>query len=227
MTDAPKAVGGEIVPSGTHKKWEPKTLPADPEASRQLQEWLAEEGHSLFGIEHDFRGADLSSGDFTSSWFIQAVLAGVRLVGASFYRADLRSADLTGADLTGADLVRANLDEAVLRSARLDGADMVKASLYGADASGASFRETRIMGASLCRVDLRGADLTDAVLFHNTFKVTVDDSTVVRGLTGTVFGPITVCSAESSRELAGAEIEAWIRERGGQVEVIAPGSPQE
>lgn len=213
--------------SGTHKKWEPKTLPTDPEATRQLQEWLAEEGYSLFGIEHDFRGADLSGGDFTSSWFIQAVLAGVRLAGASFYRADLQSADLTGADLTGADLVRANLDRSVLRSARLDGADMVKASLHGVDASRASFRGTRIMGASLIDVDLRGADLTDAVLFENTFKVTVDDATVVRGLTGTVFGPITLFSGESSRELAGAELEAWIGERGGQVEVIAPGSPQQ
>lgn len=213
--------------SGARKTWEPKTLPTDSEATRQLQEWLTEEGSSLFGIEHDFRGADLSGGDFTSSWFTQAVLAGVRLEGASFYRADLQSADLTGADLTGADLVRANLDEAVLRSARLDGADMVKASLHGVDASGASFRGTRIMGASLFRVDLRGADLTDAVLFHNSFRVKVDDATVVRGLTGTVFGPITLFSGESSRELAYAELEAWIGERGGRVEVIAPGSPQQ
>ncbi|MEU4212219.1 pentapeptide repeat-containing protein [Streptomyces sp. NPDC026206] len=208
--------------SGTRNNWKPTALPADAEATRQLQEWLGDEGYSLFGIEHDFRGADLSDGDFSGSWFIEAVLAGVRLVGASFYRADLRSADLTGADLTGADFVRANLDEAVLRSARLDGADMVKASLYGVDASGASFRGTRIMGASLFGVDMRGADLTDAVLFENTFKVTVDDSTVVRGLAGTVFGPITVFSGESSRELAGAELEAWIAERGGQVQVIPP-----
>lgn len=158
------------------KKRDPKALPTDPEATHRLQEWLAEDGYSLFGIEHDFRGADLSGADFTSSWFTQAVLAGVRLAGVSFYRADLQSADLTGADLTGADLVRANLDEAVLRSARLDGADMVKASLHGVDASGASFRGTRIMGASLFRVDLRGADLTDAVLSHNSFRVTVDDA---------------------------------------------------
>ncbi|NXY96853.1 pentapeptide repeat-containing protein [Streptomyces sp. BR123] len=201
-------------------------LPADPEATRQVQEWLAEEGYSLYGIEHDFRGADLAGGDFSGSWFTQADLAGVRLAGASFYRADLQSADLTGADLTGADLVRANLDGAVLRSARLDGADMVRASLYEVDASEASFRGTRIMGASLFDVDMRGADLTNAVLFQNTFEVTVDDSTVVRGLTGTVFGPITVFDGGSLRELAGAELEAWIGERGGQVEVIAPHRPR-
>lgn len=208
--------------SGTRKSWKPTAFPTDPEATRQLQEWLDEEGYSLFGVERDFRGADLSGGDFTKAWFTQAVLAGVRLTGAIFYRADLQWADLTGADLTGADLVRANLDEAVLRSARLDGADMVNSSLQEVDASGASFRGTRIMGASLLGVDMRGADLTDAVLFQNTFKVTVDDSTVVRGLTGTVFGPITVFGGESSRQLAGAELEAWIAERGGQVQVIPP-----
>ncbi len=200
----------------------PTAFPADSEATRRLQEWLAEDGRSLFGVEHDFRGADLSGGDFAKAWFTRAVLAGVRCVGASFYRADLQSADLTGADLTGADLVRANLNEAVLRSARLDGADMVKASLCDVDASGASFRGTRLMGASLLGVDMRGADLTDAVLFQNSFKVAVDDTTVVRGLSGTVFGPITVFSGASSRELAGADLEAWIGERGGQVQVIPP-----
>ncbi|MFB6715648.1 MULTISPECIES: pentapeptide repeat-containing protein [unclassified Streptomyces] len=208
--------------SGTRKDWKPTAFPADPEATRQLREWVTEEGYSLFGIEQDFRGADLSGGDFTKAWFTQAVLAGVRLAGAIFYRADLQSADLTGADLTGADLVRANLDGAVLRSARLDDADMTKASLQGVDASGASLRGTRIMGASLFGVDMRGADLTDAVLFQNTFKITVDDTTVVRGLTGTVFGPITVFSGESSHELAGSQLEAWIAERGGRVQVIPP-----
>ncbi|MFF2007519.1 pentapeptide repeat-containing protein [Streptomyces sp. NPDC058195] len=213
------------MPSGTRKEWEPTAFPAGPEATRQLREWVAEEGYSLFGVEQDFRGADLSGGDFTKAWFTQAVMAGVRLVGATFYRSDLQSADLTGADLTGADLVRANLDGSVLRSARLDGADMTNASLQRVDASGASLRGTRIMGASLFGVDMRGSDLTDALLFQNTFKVAVDDTTVVRGLTGTVFGPITVFRGESSRELADAELEAWIAVRGGQVRVIPPRRP--
>ncbi len=217
-----KSVVGEIVSSGTRKNWKPNALPTDPEAARQLQEWLASEEYNLYGVEHDFRGADLSGGNFSNAWFTEAVLAGVRCVGASFYRADLQSADLTGADLTGADLVKANLDEAVLRSARLDGADMVGASLCDVDASGAGFRGTRFLGASLLDIDMRGADLTDAVLDENFFEVKVDDTTVVRGLTGTVFGPITVFSGESSRELAGAELEAWIGERGGQVRVIPP-----
>ncbi|MFJ6613632.1 pentapeptide repeat-containing protein [Streptomyces sp. NPDC091289] len=208
--------------SGIHRKWKPIAFPNDPQATHQMQEWMAEEGYILFGIEHDFRGADLSGGDFTKAWFTQAVLVNVRLTEAIFYRADLQSADLTGADLTGSDLVRANLDGAVLRSARLDSTDMTKASLQGVDASGASFRDTRIMGASLFDVNMRGADLTNAILFQNTFKVTVDDATIIQGLTGTVFGPITAFEGRSSRELAGAELEAWITERGGQVQVIPP-----
>lgn len=216
---------GEIVSSGIRKNWKPTVFPGDPEAARQLQEWLASEEYNLNGMRCDFRGADLSGGDFSNAWFTDAVLAGVRLVEASFYRADLQSADLTGADLTGADLVKANLDEAVLRSARLDGADLVGASLCDVDASGASFRGTRFLGASLIDTDLRGADLSDAVFDENLFEIKVDDSTVVRGLTGTVFGPITVFSGESSREVAEAELEAWVGARGGQVQVIPPRRP--
>ncbi len=217
-----KAVVGEIVSSGIRKNWKPTVLPTDPEATRQLQEWLASEEYNLDGMERDFRGADLSGGDFSNAWFTDAILVNVRLVGASFYRADLQSADLTGADLTGADLVKANLDEAVLRSARFNRTDMVGASLCDADASGASFRATRFLGASLIDTDMRGADLTDAVLDENIFEIKADDSTVVRGLTGTVFGPVTLFSGESSRELGGAELEAWIAERGGQVRVLPP-----
>ncbi|WP_329029522.1 pentapeptide repeat-containing protein [Streptomyces sp. NBC_01423] len=200
----------------------PAALPADAEARRTLLEWLDDTGYSLYGIEHDFRGADLSGADLTQAWLIGAVLAGVPLAGVTLHRADLSEADLSGADLAGADLVGAKLDRAVLRSARLDRADMAGASLHGVDASGASFRGTRIMGASLFGVDLRGADLTDAVLFHNTFRVTVGDTTSVRGLTGTAFGPVTVAEAGSSREVGGAELEAWIGARGGHVRVVPP-----
>ncbi|WP_329193626.1 MULTISPECIES: pentapeptide repeat-containing protein [unclassified Streptomyces] len=211
--------------SGIRKNWNPAVFPADPEAARRLQEWLASEDYNLNGMGSDFRGADLSGGDFSNAWFTDAVLVGVKFVSASFYRADLQSADLTGADLTGADCVRANLDEAVLRSARLDGADMVGASLCDVDASGASFRGTRFLGASLIDTDMRGADLADAVLDENLFEIKVDDATVVRGLAGTVFGPITVFSGASSRELAGGELEAWIAARGGHVQVIPSRRP--
>lgn len=202
--------------------WRPAAFPADAAAAAQLREWLDDTSYALYGVGHDFRGAGLADGDFTGAWLSDAVLTGVGCESASFYRADLTGADLTGANLAGADLVRAKLDRAVLRSARLDRADMVKASLHDADASGASLRGTRVMGASLYDVDLRGADLTDAVLFHNTFKVTVDDTTLVRGLTGTVFGPVTVVGREGRRQLGGAGLEAWLGARGGQVRVLEP-----
>ncbi|MCX0246832.1 pentapeptide repeat-containing protein [Streptomyces drozdowiczii] len=209
-------------PSSESVPWQPAAFPADPAAARQLREWLDDASYALYGIGHDFRGAGLSDGDFSGAWLIDTVLAGVEFESASFYRADLSGANLTGANLVGADLVRTKLDRAVLRSARLDRADMVRASLHDVDASGASLRGARIMGASLHHVDLRGADLTDAVLFHNTFKVTVDDTTLVRGLTGTAFGPVTVVGGEGTRKLTGPDIVAWIAERGGQVRVIEP-----
>ncbi|GGP57431.1 hypothetical protein GCM10010214_33780 [Streptomyces abikoensis] len=58
---------------------------------------------------------------------------------------------------------------------------MVGASLHDVDAREASFRGTRFLAASLCGVDMRGADPTGAVLRGISFKVTVDDTTVVRG----------------------------------------------
>ncbi|MFC8533275.1 pentapeptide repeat-containing protein [Streptomyces sp. NPDC057249] len=209
-------------PSSESVPWQPAAFPSDPAAARQLREWLDDTGYALYGVGHDFRGADLTNGECPGAWLIDAVLAGVELGGVRLYRADVSGADLSGANLAGADLVRAKLDRSVLRSARLDRADLVKASLHNVDASGASLRGTRIMGASLYDVDLRGADLTDAVLFHNTFKVTVDDTTLVRGLTGTVFGPVTVVGSEGSREVGGADLEAWLSARGAEVQVIPP-----
>ncbi|NEC66875.1 pentapeptide repeat-containing protein [Streptomyces sp. SID9727] len=212
-------------PSTDSAPWLPAALPVDPAAAEQLREWLASEEDHLNGMGRDFRGSDLSGGDFSNCWFTDAVLVEVRLVGASFYRADLQSADLTGADLTAADLVKANLDEAVLRSAVLDGADMVGASLSDVDARGASFRGTRFVGAELLDTDMRGGDLSDAVVEENYFEIKVDDTTVLRGLRGTVFGPITVVGDGSSREVGGAELETWISARGGQVQVIPPRRP--
>lgn len=143
-----------------------------------------------------------------------------------FYREWLEAEDFAGADLSGACLVRAELDGAVLRGARLDGADLTGASLYGVDASGASFRGARILGAGLLRTDLRGADLSGAVVEDNSFKVLLDEQTVVAGLAGTVFGPATLVSGDGQVELCGAELERWIAERGGQVRVIPPRGPK-
>ncbi|MFI5530822.1 pentapeptide repeat-containing protein [Kitasatospora sp. NPDC051853] len=147
---------------------------------------------------------------------------GKDLRGADLYREWLEEEDFAGADLSGACLVRAELDGAVLRGARLDGADLTGASLYGVDASGASFRGARMLGAGLLRTDLRGADLSGAVVEDNSFKVVLDEATVVEGLTGTVFGPAVLVRDGEQVELGGSELERWIAERGGQVRVIPP-----
>ncbi|MFD0334169.1 pentapeptide repeat-containing protein [Streptomyces erythrogriseus] len=102
----------------------------------------------------------------------------------------------------------------------LDGADLVKASLYGVDASAASLRGTRLMGASLIDVDFRGSDLSQAIIQENTFKVIVDETTKFTGMSGTLFGPVQVISREGNKEIGGAELERWLRELGGDVQVL-------
>ncbi|WP_233415556.1 pentapeptide repeat-containing protein [Streptomyces sp. N35] len=107
-----------------------------------------------------------------------------------------------------------------MRRANPDRANLVKASLYGVDASGASLHGATIAGASLLNVNLCGADLTDATVEENSFKARLDRNTVVRGMRGSVFGPVELGDGVESRMLDGEEFEAWIRERGGDVSVI-------
>ncbi|MFF7263448.1 pentapeptide repeat-containing protein [Streptomyces sp. NPDC008159] len=166
--------------------------------------------------------------NLAGAWLGGASFVGARLAGADLYRADAQDADFSGADLSCASLVRTVLDGAVLRGAVLDGADLVKASLCDVDATDASFRGTRFMGASLLDVDLRGADLSYAVLRENSFRVTLDHDTKVEGLSGTVFGPVRLVDGQGSpgREVAGAELEEWVRDRGGDIRVLPlPGTP--
>ncbi|MFE3148340.1 pentapeptide repeat-containing protein [Streptomyces sp. NPDC059218] len=58
---------------------------------------------------------------------------------------------------------------------------------YDLDGMARDFR-----GADLSGGDFSNAWFTDAVLDENFFEIKVDDTTAVRGLTGTVFGPLTV-----------------------------------
>ncbi|MET8754847.1 pentapeptide repeat-containing protein [Streptomyces sp. NPDC004667] len=204
--------------------------PADPEAADRLWEWVREGAGAHGGTDMaglDLGGAVLDGADFAESWFAGTRLAGARLVGTEFYRAHLAGADLTGADATGACFVRADLDGADLRGAVLDGADLVRAELYGTDARGARLRGARILGASLLDTDLRGADLSGAEVRENSFRVLLDDSTHVAGLTGTVFGPATLAAPDGTRHpLGGRDLEDWLRARGGDVQVIAPRRPE-
>ncbi|MFF4644079.1 pentapeptide repeat-containing protein [Streptomyces sp. NPDC001389] len=205
-------------------------LPVDPEAAHWLWKWVEEGAEGKPGgvdlSSLDLGGADLAGADFSCSLFCGTRLTGARLTGTEFYRSHLQGADLTGADATGACFVRADLDRAVLRGANLDGADLTRADLHSVDARGARLRGTRIRGASLIDTDLRGADLTGAELRENSFEVTLDDTTVVTGLTGTLFGPATLTTGTGTRSLAGPALEDWLRSRGADVRVVAPRCPR-
>ncbi|MFF0117193.1 pentapeptide repeat-containing protein [Streptomyces prasinus] len=116
--------------------------------------------------------------------------------------------------------MRVNLDDAVFRGAVLDGADLGGSSLYGVDASAALIRGTRLMGASLIDVDFCGSDLSQAIVRENTFKVIVDETTKFTGMSGTLFGPLQLNGWDGQQEIGGADLERWLRKRGGGVCVL-------
>ncbi|GAA0302997.1 hypothetical protein GCM10010302_46890 [Streptomyces polychromogenes] len=202
-------------------------LPADPEAADWLWKWVEDGAEGKPGgvdlSSLDLSGADVSGADFSSSLFCGTGLRGARLTGTEFHRSHLQGAELAHADATGARFVRADLDGAVLRGTVLDGADLTRADLHGADARGASLRGTRLLGATLLDTDLRGADLTGAELGENTFGVTLDDTTTVTGLKGTLTGPATLIPAPGGAPapLTGPALEHWLNSRGAAVRVTA------
>ncbi|MFH7599490.1 pentapeptide repeat-containing protein [Streptomyces racemochromogenes] len=202
-------------------------LPADPEAADWLWKWVEEGAEGKPGgvdlSSLDLSGADLSGADLSSSLLCAVDLTRTRLHGTDFHRSNLQSADLTGADATGACFVRADLDGAVLRGTTLDGADLTRADLYGADARGATLRGACLLGATLIDTDLRGADLTGARLGETSFRVTLDDTTRVTGLTGTLTGPTTLTTpAGTPHPLTGPALEHWLRTRGSNARVVPP-----
>ncbi|WP_328874437.1 pentapeptide repeat-containing protein [Streptomyces sp. NBC_00287] len=201
-----------------------RLMPSDAEATEVLQEWV-EQADSLLDVSAlDLSGADLSGADLAMALLVETVLRKARLVGADLYRAHLEGAVLDEAELSNAVLVKAELDEASLRGAALEGADLGSASLYGVDARSACFRETRLNGASLIDVRLEGADLTDASVRETSLKAILDEHTVVRGLSGTLFGPAVIDQDGIRREIDGMELERWLNDRGARVRVLGPRS---
>ncbi|MFE0683183.1 pentapeptide repeat-containing protein [Streptomyces sp. NPDC058961] len=170
----------------------------------------------------ELAGADLGGGMLGGTVLRGAVLRGAVLVGADFCRAHLEGAVLDGADLTGASLVKAVLDDASLRHTKLDGADLGSAELSDTDARQASLRGARLHGAALLGTLLQGADLTRASLKETSFGTVVDKHTVVQGLSGSVYGPMTVERDGRRDEVGGRAMELWLNGRGADVRVIDP-----
>ncbi|MEU2788290.1 pentapeptide repeat-containing protein [Streptomyces sp. NPDC007100] len=213
---------GKTMSSGTREGWSPKGFPEDRAAAEALNEWVAAGNPQFDGEDLDFRGSDLSDGDFAESRFSSANLAGVTAERATFYRADFASTDLSDANFRGADLVKAEFSETVLRSARFDGADLGSATLYAVDARGASFHGARLSGTTFLESDLRDADLSCAVLSEAVLQVTVSEATVLNGITGTCFGPVVLELSGSSKQLDGPALQEWVSRHGGTVEVLPP-----
>jgi len=214
-----------MMSSGTRREWTPGKYPQDSVAAQRLREWLAGEGGDLNLIELDLIGADLSGGEYSNAWFTEAALTGVNFAEAEFYRSNLQDADLTRANLTRVSLVRVDLDWALLRDATLDGANVVTTSLFEVDAAGSRWRGAQFANSPFLDVNLCGADLTGAVFDENALKARVDDSTVFRDITGSIFGPMEAVQDDVVHTLAGNELESWLRARGADVRVLDPKGP--
>ncbi|WP_344396470.1 pentapeptide repeat-containing protein [Streptomyces vastus] len=201
-----------------------RTMPPDAEAAAVLQEWVEQADSLLDTALLDLSRADLSGADLAMALLTETVLRGARLVGTDLYRAHLEGAVLEEADLSRASLVKAELDEASLRGATLDEANLGSAQLWAVDARSARFRAARLHGVSLIDVRLEGADLTDASVRETSLKAVLDEHTVVRGLSGTLFGPAAIDRAGVRCEISGLELERWLNSRGAKVRVLNPRS---
>jgi uncharacterized protein YjbI with pentapeptide repeats len=201
-----------------------RALPANEAASAVVRAWAESSDDILLDAAGlDLSGADLSGADLAEALLTEAVLREVRLRGADLYRAHLEGADLSHVDLSHASLVKATFDESVLTSASLEGANLGRASLWGVDASAARFRGATLDGASLIRMRLAGADFSDVSVRETSFKVLLDENTVVTGMSGTVFGPAELVERDSVRQLAGEELERWLHAHGAEVRVLTSG----
>ncbi len=140
----------------------------------------------------DFRGCNLSQGDFTGSVLNSANLSSGIFKGVSFFACDLRNANLeradfsradfrgayvAGANLTGADLKSADMREGRLME-RDDKGQMVDMERPGVPAdkthktifTGAKLSETNMSGARASAADFSDADLSGVTVQDADFS---------------------------------------------------------
>lgn len=103
--------------------------------------------------------------------------------------------------------------------------DAVQAFKAWVEAGGGTSGATgSISGRPSCWGSTCGGDLTGATVEWNSFRVRMDGSTVLTGLAGSVFGPVTLVGEDGTvAELAGAKLRHWFAGRGLRVTVLAPG----
>lgn len=209
-----------IALSGTRDGvWSPRSWPHSEEASNALREVLSGKSEILYGIELNFRGADLTDAYFYECWinaadFTETVLEGI----------DLNAANATDVLFLRCRMARAVLPKAILSRARFDGADLTDANLIRIEAFDASFVGATLTNADLTASHLDRADFTSADLTAcNLRSASLADATLVgasvEGARGLLFGPVVVETYPQRRVLAGAELQRWFAERGADVQV--------
>jgi uncharacterized protein YjbI with pentapeptide repeats len=203
--------------SGTREPWQPLRWPTDPSAVETFREWLADPSEVLYALDLDLRGADLSGGPFTESWFSRSNLADAVLRGTEFYRAHCEESRFIRANLVDADFVRAELREASFVRASAIGANLTKASGTNARFTETDLRRANLTDASFVGADFTRADLSGAVVDKTSLRNAVLTDAKVVGLTGTILGPVAVLPSLS---LDGSELEQWLGARGAAVSVL-------
>lgn len=140
----------------------------------------------------DFRGCNLSQGDFTGSLLNSANLAHGTFKGVSFFACDMRNANLEQADFSRADFRGAYVAGANLTGADMKSADLREGRLMERDESGqmvdmdrpgvpldkthktiftgAKLSETNLSGARASAADFSDADLSGVVVKDADFS---------------------------------------------------------
>jgi uncharacterized protein YjbI with pentapeptide repeats len=204
-------------PSDPTKHWEPLRWPASPPAAEVLRDWLKDMSQPLYAIELDLRGADLSNGIFTESWFSGSDLRTTSLRGTGFWAAHCERTRFASADLAGADFVKAHLIDADFADAVLTHADFTRATAWRACFKHADLRHARLVGASFNGADFTGANLAGAIFEKTALPGAVFVNANLAGATGSIFGPVTVAPGTS---LEGDDLQRWLDQQGVKMAVI-------
>jgi uncharacterized protein YjbI with pentapeptide repeats len=103
---------------------------------------------TVYTLETDLTGANLSSANFQASSLASANLGSANLSRANLRYADLRQSDLSQANLFSADLRGSNLQQAILVEANLSGTNIAGANLTDADLSIAKLNNVTFISTS-------------------------------------------------------------------------------
>jgi uncharacterized protein YjbI with pentapeptide repeats len=169
----------------------------------------------LEGSGLDFRGADLRGLPLRGA--SSAHLEGVSFREALLNRADFSEAFISHACFDDAEMMKADLfkvtgEHATFVNAWLSGLNALEANLRSADLHAAF-----LGGASFNGADLEGADLRGTKLERTFFMSSRLVNARVEGMNGTLIGP---CKVGEDLELADADLQQWLRERGADVTVV-------